>query len=26
MEVLQVFQDSDARTALSYIIVAMGDL
>jgi decaprenyl-diphosphate synthase subunit 2 len=26
MEVLQVFQESDARTALSNIIVAMGDL
>jgi decaprenyl-diphosphate synthase subunit 2 len=26
MEVLQVFQESDARKALSNIIVAMGDL
>ena len=26
MEVLKVFQESDARTALSNIIVAMGDL
>lgn len=26
MEVLQAFHDSDARTALSNIIVAMGDL
>ena len=26
MDVLQVFQESDARTALSNIIIAMGEL